>query len=119
MTKRDAVYAAFLGFIAIGVLIDWYIWRGALPPFSLNDIVQMIGILLLTAWWQIEDATMHGYERGRAARILTIVFVPVGLAIYLFQTRPWSRAGAIFIGYLGGAVVAVIAADLLGGALFG
>ncbi len=119
MNLRDAIYAALLLFIGLGILGDWYFWNDILPAFTMNDAIQIAGIIALTIWWQSEDAAMGGHSRSRAVRIATILLVPLGLAIYLLQTRPWWQAATTFMAMLAGALLTILIADLAGGALFG
>lgn len=115
MTKRDCIYIGLLGFISLRFLIDSAVWPAG-PPSSLtvNDLIQMIGIVTLFSWWEIEDAARKDLRRSSAARTMTILLAPVGLAIYLFQTRPWKRATIGLIAFVAGLVVAAILAVLLG-----
>lgn len=118
MMKRHAIYGGLLAFIAAGVLIDWYIWNGNPPSFTANDLVQLAGIILLTSWWQIVDADLREVNRSRLATAMTVLLAPVGLLIYLFQTRRPAWATAAFVVFLGGIVLALVAADSLGMAIF-
>ncbi len=115
MTKRDWIYIGLLGFTSLGFLIDSAVWPAG-PPSSLtiNDLIQMIGIATLFSWWEIEDATRSDLKRSSAARTMTVLLAPVGLAIYLYQTRPWKRATIGLIAFVAGLVVAAILAMLLG-----
>lgn len=70
------------------------------------------------SWWQIADARLRNAERSGAARTLTILLAPVGLAIYLFQTRRPLHAAAALAGFLAGIVLSLLAGDVLGMALF-
>ncbi|MGV1958067.1 hypothetical protein ACQZ5G_06010 [Agrobacterium sp. 22-214-1] len=57
MAKRNWIYVGLLAFISLGLLIDAAVWPAGPPAsFTANDLVQMIGIITLFAWWQIEDA---------------------------------------------------------------
>ena len=94
MKRRDAIYVALLAFVAAGMLVDSVVWPQAIPDFTPNDVVQMIGIIVLVSWWQIEDASGRGALVGRTAKWMTILFAPAGSAVYLVQSRGWSRASA-------------------------
>lgn len=119
MTKRNAIYGALLAFLIIGAQIDWYVWGSYLPDnLTANDIVQIVGIIVLTAWWQVADAAQGGYMRSRAAHLWTIILTPVGLGIYLFQTRSRKQAMLVLAGFFAGAVLAVIIGEVLGEYLF-
>ncbi|MCC0029016.1 MAG: hypothetical protein H6891_01520 [Brucellaceae bacterium] len=115
MRKRDAIYLALLVFVAAGMLIDWVVWPRAIPDFTPNDVVQMVGIIVLVSWWQIEDASGHGAFVSRAAKWMTIMFAPAGSAVYLVQSRGWSRALPVFLAFWLGVTAAALAGDLLGG----
>ncbi|TKT79099.1 hypothetical protein [Aquamicrobium sp. LC103] len=112
--KRSWIYAGLLAFVGGGAIID-SIWRTHLYSYTWNDLVQMVGIILLTAWWQIEDARLRDVKRGVAARILTVLLVPVGLAVYLYQSgRPPMRATLVLAGYIAGFFLAASAGLLVG-----
>ncbi|KAA3503362.1 hypothetical protein DXM27_09150 [Rhizobium rhizogenes] len=114
MTKRNWIYVGLLVFISLGLLIDAAIWPAGPPSsFTANDLVQMVGILTLFSWWQIEDAAKKDFQRSSAAKVATILLAPVGLAIYLYQTRPWKRATVGLIGFMGGLVLVGVPALLL------
>ena len=115
MKKREAIYVTLLVFVAAGMLVDWYVWRQAIPDFTPNDVVQMIGIIVLVSWWQIEDASGRGAFVSRAAKWMTILFAPAGSAVYLVQSRGWSRALPVFLAFWLGVTAAALAGDFLGG----
>lgn len=106
LTGRDWIYVALIFFISGGVFVDTAIWPYG-PPSSLtaNDVVQMLGIVILFAWWQIEDAERHGYRRSSVVRLFSILVAPLGLAIYFYQTRPWKKATVGFLAFMGGIVI--------------
>lgn len=115
MTKRDWIYIGLLAFTSLGLLIDAALWPAGPPSsFTANDLVQMIGIVTLFSWWQIADAARRDLRRSSAARSMTILFAPVGLAIYLYQTRPWKRATAGLIAFIAGLVFIAILTTLFG-----
>ncbi|MDA5632179.1 MULTISPECIES: hypothetical protein [Rhizobium/Agrobacterium group] len=114
MAKRNWIYVALLAFLSLGLLIDAAIWPAGPPSsFTANDLVQMIGIITLFAWWQIEDAEKRDIRRSPAAKVATILLAPVGLAIYLYQTRRWTRATLGLIAFMGGIFLAAILTLLL------
>lgn len=115
MAKRNWIYVGLLAFISLGLLIDAAIWPAGPPSsFTANDLVQMIGIITLFAWWQIEDAEKRDARRSSAAKVATIMLAPVGLAIYLYQTRRWTYATLGLIAFMGGILLAAILTLLLG-----
>lgn len=115
MAKRNWIYVGLLAFISLGLLIDVAIWPAGPPSsFTANDLVQMIGIITLFAWWQIEDAEKRDARRSSAAKVATIMLAPVGLAIYLYQTRRWTYATIGLIAFMGGILLAAILTLLLG-----
>jgi hypothetical protein len=115
MAKRNWIYVALLAFISLGLLIDAAIWPAGPPSsFTANDLVQLAGILTLFSWWQIEDAERRNLRRSSAARIATILLAPIGLAIYLYQTRRWTHATLGLIGFIGGIVIVAILTVLFG-----
>lgn len=114
MAKRNWIYVGLLAFLSLGLLIDAAVWPAGPPTsFTANDLVQMIGIITLFAWWQIEDAEKRDIRRSSAAKIVTILLAPVGLAIYLYQTRRWPRATLGLIAFMSGILLAAILTLLL------
>jgi putative effector of murein hydrolase LrgA (UPF0299 family) len=113
LSRRDWVYVALLVFVAIGSTLD-SVYQPYPHSYSLNDFVQMVGIIILCAWWQIEDANVREMKRGTAARIFTVLFMPVGLAIHLFQSRKAGRATIILISFILGVIGAAITGTLAG-----
>ncbi|OBZ95942.1 hypothetical protein ADU59_05985 [Pararhizobium polonicum] len=114
MTKRNCIYIGLLAFMSFGLLIDAALWAAG-PPSSLtaNDLVQMIGIITLFSWWEAEDAATRDLRRSSVARVVTILIAPVGLAIYLYQTRPWKRATVSWVAFIGGvAFIAILTIEL-------
>ncbi|PSJ57634.1 hypothetical protein [Pseudaminobacter soli (ex Li et al. 2025)] len=118
MKKRETIYTGLLAFVAAGILIDRYFWGLNPPPLSLNDLIQIVGIVCLIAWWQIEDAEAHGFSRSRAASLATALLPPLGLAIYLFQARRWTWAITGFVAFWAGVTLVAVVADYLGLTLF-
>ncbi|MBS0256810.1 MAG: hypothetical protein JSR13_03745 [Proteobacteria bacterium] len=115
MAKRNWIYVGLLAFISLGLLIDAAVWPAGPPAsFTANDLVQMIGIITLFAWWQIEDAEKRDIRRSSAVKITTVLLAPVGLAIYLYQTRRWTRATLGLFAFIGGIVLIAILTVLLG-----
>lgn len=115
MAKRNWIYVGLLAFISLGLLIDAAVWPAGPPAsFTANDLVQMIGIITLFAWWQIEDAEKRDLQRSSAAKITTVLLAPIGLAIYLYQTRRWSRATLGLLAFIGGIVLIAVLTVLLG-----
>ncbi|MFF2320782.1 hypothetical protein ACFVTJ_06995 [Agrobacterium sp. NPDC058088] len=114
MTKRNWIYVGLLLFLSFGLLIDAALWpAGAPSSLTANDLVQMFGIITLFAWWQIEDAAKHDFRRSSSAKIATILIAPLGLAIYLYQTRRWTRATLGLIAFIGGMIGAGVLTMLL------
>lgn len=114
MTKRNWIYVGLLAFISLGLLIDAAIWPAGTPSsFTANDLVQMVGILTLFSWWEIEDAAKKDIKRSSAAKVATIMLAPVGLAIYLYQTRPWKPATIGLIGFMSGLIIVGVSTLLL------
>ena len=115
MAKRNWIYVGLLAFISLGLLIDAAVWPAGPPAsFTANDLVQMIGIITLFAWWQIEDAEKPDIRRSSAVKITTVLLAPIGLAIYLYQTRRWPRATLGLLAFIGGIVLIAILTVLLG-----
>ncbi|WP_299962873.1 hypothetical protein [uncultured Roseobacter sp.] len=113
MTKRNAIYIGLLLFIAAGVIIDWVVWQGPPAQFTWNDVMQLFGIIILVRLWQNADAAEIGHVQNLASRLLTILFMPVGTAVYFFRSRGWRSAAAGFVLFWLGIVCVVIATDQL------
>ena len=116
MTKRNWIYVALLVFITFGILVDAIVWPNGPPTLTWNDLIQAIGIVILVSSWQIVDADQLGERRSTAAKILAIL-VPVGHAIYLYQSRNWKPATALFLLYWAGILIVYIAASFAAGML--
>ncbi|WP_295808017.1 hypothetical protein [uncultured Nitratireductor sp.] len=114
MTGRTAAYILLLLFVAAGVLADWCFWPVRQPGLTPNDIIQMIGIVCLVSWWQMADAKIRDGRRRRAAMWWPVLFVPVGLAVYLYGSREWKAATFMLLAFLAGLFAAMIAADFAG-----
>jgi hypothetical protein len=116
MTKRNWIYVALLVFITFGMLVDAIVWPNGSRTLTWNDLIQAIGIVILVSWWQIVDANQLGQRRSTAAKIFAIL-VPVGHAIYLYQSRNWKPATALFLLYWAGILIVYIAASFAAGML--
>lgn len=116
MTKRNWIYVALLVFITFEIFVIAIVWPNGEPTLTWNDVILAIGIVILVSWWQIVDANHLGQRRSKAAKILTIL-VPVGHAIYLYQSRNWKPATALFLLYWAGVLIVVIAATFAAGML--
>ncbi|MDO5631508.1 MAG: hypothetical protein Q4G22_06690 [Paracoccus sp. (in: a-proteobacteria)] len=106
MTARQ-IYAVLLVYVAIGAVIDAIFWPDpeAMPPYTWNDFIQMVGIVVLCLLWQSTDANQRGQTVGSGTRLLTILLTPLGLLIYLCATRRWWGL-MVWIGFLLGIVLA-------------
>ncbi|MGV1834836.1 hypothetical protein ACQZ6C_08755 [Rhizobium rhizogenes] len=114
MKTRDWIYVGLLAFIAFGLLLDAAIWPYSPPRWmTANDLVQMVGNILLVSWWQIADVNEHGCSRTPIAKLTTVLFAPLGQAIYLYQSRPWKRASLLFFGFIAGVLVVATGAVYL------
>jgi hypothetical protein len=108
MTKHDWIYIGLLAFTSLGFLIDSAVWPVGPPrSFTISDLMQMMV--------EIEDATRMDLRRSPVARTMTILLAPVGLAIYLYQTRPLKEATVSPVAFAVGLIVVAILAMLLGG----
>lgn len=115
MTRRNSIYIALLAFISLGLLINAAVWPAGPPDsYTVNDMVQMVGIITLFARWQIEDADKRAVRRSSSARIATVVFAPAGLAIYLYQTHSWKTATVNLFTFMGGFLLVAILTIMLG-----
>jgi len=101
-------------FIVAGMFIDVYVWPYGSPArLTWNDLLQMVGIVILASWWQTADAAELGIRRSPLAKLVTVLFVPVGSAIYLFQSRHWKSATVTYLAFWGGIVLVAAAAAYL------
>ncbi len=113
-----AIYVLLVLFISAGVLIDSYIWPKGVPSnFTANDFIQLVGIIVLSWQWQLADAKERGITRSHLSAVATIIFVPIGTAIYLFQSRTWTAATLTFCAYWGGIVLAILLSSFLAASL--
>ncbi len=115
MKKRDWIYVALLAFIAFGFLVDAAVWpHGAPNSLTANDLVQLVGLILLVSSWQIADAHALARRRNGAVQLLTVFFIPLGQIIYIYQSRPWKQATVLCIGFFAGVLAAAAMAAYLG-----
>ncbi len=115
MKKRDWIYVALLVFIAFGFLVDAAMWPHGPPrSFTVNDLVQLVGLILLVSSWQIADAHIRLRPRSSAVKLMTVFLIPLGQVIYIYQSRPWKQATVVCLGFFAGVLAAGAAAITLG-----
>jgi hypothetical protein len=113
--QRGAIYGALLAASFLGPVFDSLAGTAYSTSGTLADFVLAIIFVGLTAWWCTTDAWQGGYRPpGRAARILVLLIVPVGLAVYLLQSRAFAQALKVFALYAGGVAGATILGGLAG-----
>jgi hypothetical protein len=118
MTKRDFIYIALLVSLAVGAVIDVFTWQDqASSAFTLNDLTQLIAIVVLCVWWEIEDAKLRGQTARTLTRTTTILFVPLGLLAYFLQSRKPLPALLGYAGFILGAFLAAMAGSYIGESL--
>ncbi|EHM02856.1 hypothetical protein HMPREF9946_00691 [Acetobacteraceae bacterium AT-5844] len=117
--KRGAIYIALLATAFSGSVADFI--AGTAYDTSLNptDIVIMVAYVALTAWWCTEDSRRGPYRYPSGlARIFTLLFVPLGLAIYMLQSRRFPQALKTYLLFIGGLIIATAAGSWLGELFF-
>src|SRR5690606_30637081 len=82
------------------------------PDFTVADAVTIVISIALAAWWCTVDAQEGGHPPPRrAARLCVLLFMPLGVAIYLLQTRRPGRAALVWLAF----ELGLVAATALGG----
>jgi hypothetical protein len=119
LTARGRIYVALIVFVTISVFIAGAVWPEGAPPEWWTFLVQLYGVMAFTYGWECADARQLGQDQSPAAAVLTIVFVFVGHAAYLYQSRPLARAAAVWLLYWAGVVLVWIAAASGASAVFG
>ncbi|MEB2843127.1 hypothetical protein GAO09_26690 [Rhizobiales bacterium RZME27] len=114
MNKRTLLYVALMVSLMIGAIIDAYIFAYNERLLILNDITQMILIITFFALWEIEDAKMRDVPYKRSARILTVLFAPLGLLVYCLQSRRPLPAVILYVGFMIGVVAAIGVGSVIG-----
>lgn len=113
--RRNGIYVGLLILLAAGVLIDAAIGPGSDGVTSaINNAMVLIGSTLLAYAWQREDARSQGRRLTLPSRLMTLLFAPVGLAIYLFRARSWKPALAHCLVIATGILVVFVLASSLG-----
>jgi len=113
VTKRDRIYTLLLLFVAFGMVIDFIFWPADITPITLNDLVQMVGIVVLCQLWQNADAVELDVDRSSGSWIATLLLPPLGIGMHLFQTRKWQIALPVFLLFWGGYFMSIIVASFL------
>ncbi len=117
--KRGALYIALFVVTFLGGVSDFATGTAYSEGFTVTDIAMMVGTVILIAWWCTVDARGRGRRYPTSlARICTLLFAPLGLAIYLLQSRSLPRAAGLFILFVGGLAVASFTGSALGERLF-
>ena len=112
-TRRALFYAALVAGLGVGVIVDAFIGLNGAGS-TLNDLSQVILVLVCSTGWAIADAELKGTRLGRPAGVLIAVFAPLGIAVYLFRTRPFMQALLTWIAFVGGAVLSILAFGQIG-----
>lgn len=113
---RHRLLLVLLGasFLLVGVIEPFTSRPGDLhSPLSLLHIAAIAVLLYL---WCKADAKARNVIPRNGAAILVAIFPPLGIPVYLFQTRPWSKA---LLGVLGsiGLLVVFVALGIVGGVI--
>jgi hypothetical protein len=113
--QRGAIYGALLAAAFLSPVFDSIAGTAYSTSATLADFTLAMVFVALTAWWCSTDAWQGGYPPpGRAARILVLLIVPLGLAVYLLQSRAFAQALKVFTLYAGGVACASILGGLAG-----
>jgi len=113
--QRGTVYLAMLAVCFVSPVADSLAGTAYSTDMTWADFAFAIILVALTAWWCTADARQGGYRPpGGLARILVLLFMPLGLAVYLLQARTLPRAAGAFVLYMGGMLAATIAGGELG-----
>ncbi|TDK38968.1 hypothetical protein E2F50_02155 [Rhizobium deserti] len=114
MKKREYLYLCLLGSVAIGSVIDSYIFVYDERLMIFNDIAQMLLIVIFSVLWEIEDGRLLGLPLRSPTRLLTVLFMPLGLLIYCLQSRRPVSGLLVYFGFLAGVIAAAVAGIYLG-----
>lgn len=109
------VYGGLLVFIGLSVLATSAI--GPDPDgvtSSINTLLLILGVNLLSHEWQRADARSRGRRFRRSTRVLTLVFPPAGITLYLLRTRRWQSAARALFLMASGILAVVIASNAVG-----
>jgi len=110
-----AIYAALLAVSFLSPIADSLAGTAYATSMTWADLVVALILVGLTAWWCSADARQGGYRPpGGLARILVLLFMPLGLAVYLLQARTLPRAAGAFILFMGGLLATTVAGGELG-----
>lgn len=100
--RRNFIYVSLLAFLCFGAIIDEVFGLWNAYNLTWNDALQMIGVVILTLLWQQADASALKIRPSYASKFLTVIFSPLGMAVYLFQSRPWKSALLTYLVFCGG-----------------
>ncbi|HAT87430.1 hypothetical protein [Cohaesibacter gelatinilyticus] len=100
--RRNFIYVSLLIFLCFGAIIDEFFGLWNAYNLTWNDAVQMIGVIILTLLWQQADATALRIRPSYTSKFLTVIFSPLGMAVYLFQSRTWKSALLTYLVFCGG-----------------
>ena len=95
--RRNFLYILLIAFICVGLIIDVLFDLYRTHALTWNDAIQIIGILILILMWQKADAAALNVRPSYISKILTVLFAPLGLAVYFFQSRNWKSAIVSFL----------------------
>ncbi|MEL7541449.1 MAG: hypothetical protein AAGJ51_11145 [Pseudomonadota bacterium] len=116
-SKRNIIYISLLMFVSLGMAVDLIFWPTAMSSGTINDVIQIIGILLLCLYWEKADSEELEVSLSRGARISTLVLPLLGTAVYLFQTRRWYKAVLVYCLFWAGVLLSATATALIVGTL--
>lgn len=114
ITRSRIIYAALLVFTLFGGVMDMIIYPRYGERYSPNDLIQTIGVWLLLCVWVSADKARLQKPLGAGWRLAIVLLMPLGLAFWLFLSRPWPRALGMFVVMMAGCVLALFCGLLLG-----
>ena len=112
--NRALIYICLIVVAFVGTLVDWLLWLSGKPAINAGVLIHAAVLMIGTLLWQFADARQRGTRAGVLSSVVTLLFAPLGSALYLHQSREWKAATAAFVAFWGGLVLAVLAANLVG-----
>lgn len=116
MNKRDINLLCFFGWILASGVVDVFVEMNAPRSMPIADIVNMVAIIVFIWFWCRWDAEVVGGPPPNSGnRILLVLFMPVGLAVYLYKSpRRSVQATAWLLGILAGTFISYLVGFELG-----
>lgn len=112
--NKVLLYIVLIMVTFLGMLVDWLLWLSGEPAINHGVLIHATAIMIGTLLWQFADAKEKGRKASVLSSALTVVFAPLGSAIYLYQSRDRKAATAMFATFWSGLVLAMLAANFAG-----